>query len=257
MEQNLLPLQRIKQKLGVDPFMTPFAKAAQRPAAPVTTQSPLQAMAPQPRTAAATETVTAPQAPAKPVNWSAIRTALLKKYPSATKTQIEELDAKLKKAQTWESIKIGEPDREYLEEVRKTYPDLYSRAVAEGITAKQSDTTDNVLDVVDELLGRDVEPITGVLQIRANIPGTDAALTKNLYDQLKGILSLENRQQLKGSGAISDFEFKVLSQASTALDRNLSAKDFKKVLNDIKTAFSEEAVPGKPTTIGRFKVEVE
>lgn len=100
--------------------------------------------------------------------------------------------------------------------------------------------TQDVVNVVDQLLGKKTGEISGMPNIKAFIPGTDTQLTKNLFDQLKGMLALENRQKLKGSGQISDYESKVLDKAASALGRNLSDKDFKKVLEDLKKDLSGE-----------------
>lgn len=107
-----------------------------------------------------------------------------------------------------------------------------------GIPTSRQQDLDSSLDVVNSLLeNKALNSITGIPALTAFLPGTQAQLAKNQYDQLKGILSLENRQKLKGSGAISDFEFKVLSQAATALGRNLSNADFRTQLEKIKEVF--------------------
>lgn len=105
------------------------------------------------------------------------------------------------------------------------------------ITATQSagKATQEVLDVVDALIGSDTNAISGLPSATAFIPGTAAQKTKNLYDQLKGMLALQNRQQLKGSGAISDFEAKVLERAASSLGRNLSDADFRATLIQLRT----------------------
>lgn len=119
------------------------------------------------------------------------------------------------------------------------YPDAY-KAMLEGAKqsgemGKQGSVTQNIMSVVDDLLGsQGLGQITGTMQLRSNIPGTQGAMSKNLYNQLKGMLSLENRSALKGSGAISDFEARVLEQAASALDRNLSEDQFRLVLENIK-----------------------
>jgi hypothetical protein len=95
------------------------------------------------------------------------------------------------------------------------------------------------VQLVDTLLSsKSLNTITGLSQISPLFAGTQGSLTKNYYDQLKASLSLEKRQLLKGSGSISDKETQMLSDAATALGRNLSEKDFRQVLNDIKTALS-------------------
>lgn len=117
------------------------------------------------------------------------------------------------------------------------YPDAY-KAMLEGVkqagaTGQQGKVTQNVISVVDDLLNSSLGGITGILQY-SQIPGTKAALSSNLYDQLKGMLSLENRQALKGSGQISDYESRVLEQAASALNRNLSEDQFRLVLQNLK-----------------------
>lgn len=95
---------------------------------------------------------------------------------------------------------------------------------------------DNVIDIIDELsnnpaLGNILGP-TG--QFVGGVFG-QAATAKNLYKQLDSILALEGRSKLKGSGAISDFEFRVLKDAQSALGRNLSEEEFRKQLQKVRT----------------------
>lgn len=98
-----------------------------------------------------------------------------------------------------------------------------------GTTGGKSAATSSIIDVLNELIADPNLPnITGLGQnpLNAQFLGRlTNAKTLNKYDQLKGMLALENRQQLKGSGAISDFEFRVLGQASSALGRNLKNED--------------------------------
>lgn len=97
------------------------------------------------------------------------------------------------------------------------------------------DGTGAAVTLIDKLLAdENLGGIFGVPSLAAFIPGTQTQLTKNTYDQLKNTLSLEGRSALKGSGAISDFEFKVLEKAQSALGRNLSNEDAKTVLTDLK-----------------------
>lgn len=63
-------------------------------------------------------------------------------------------------------------------------------------------------------------------------------LRLNQFEQLKGILSLWEREKLKGTGAISDFESKMLAQSASALGRNLSEPDFIKEIEKIRDILS-------------------
>jgi hypothetical protein len=190
----------------------------------------------------ATVTPTAPVAPKQPVNWTKIRSALVKAHPNLTKAQLADLDGAIKKRQVKESIALGITSPK---DIAATYPDLANEAVAggtpiAGIQKKDAGIGSSVQDITKKLLERDTAPITGLLQIRSHIPGTQAAYTKDLYDQLKGVLSLENRTYLKGSGQISDYESKLLADAATALNQNLSNEDFKQVLKDLNKRFTKE-----------------
>jgi len=101
--------------------------------------------------------------------------------------------------------------------------------------AKKGKAAADVTSVIDQLLASDTGAISGIPSLGAFIPGTMAQKTKNLYNQLKGMLSLQNRTLLQGSGAISDFEARTLERAASALGRNLSDADFISTLNQLKT----------------------
>ena len=104
-----------------------------------------------------------------------------------------------------------------------------------GKTEAGMDGTGTAVTLIDKLLAdENLGGIFGVPSIGAFLPGTKTQLTKNNYDQLKSMLSLEGRSALKGSGAISDFEFKVLEKAQSALGRNLSNDDAVATLKDLK-----------------------
>ncbi len=132
-------------------------------------------------------------------------------------------------------------------------PDQYKDLVAQGLNTKTSQISDSgkeVLGIVDTLLANpELSRISGTIdQALGGFINGDAKLAKNYYNQLVGILKLDNRQKLKGSGAISDFEFKVLGQAATALGRNLSDEDFKNELQKLKDKLSGNApIPTTPT----------
>lgn len=95
------------------------------------------------------------------------------------------------------------------------------------------------ISIVDDVL-KNAGSLSGPIQT-ADIPFTGGAEAKNKYNQLVGLLKLENRQKLKGQGQISDFEGRILADASSALGRNLSEDAFKKELLKIKGAFSTAA----------------
>lgn len=113
-----------------------------------------------------------------------------------------------------------------------------------------------LISLVDDIskssgLGR----ITGIQGIVPLLPGSNEMITKGQIDQLKALLSLENRQKLKGQGAISDREMAILERASSMLNQGLSEGQFRQVLEQLKT----ELTTGQPTSInqaqGRIRVQ--
>lgn len=125
-------------------------------------------------------------------------------------------------------------------------PDEYKGIVAQGVAAtkpKTSKSSNDAISVINEISASPIlDRLSGFSLNHPSslFPGTDIQPVMNLTKQLKGLLSLENRTQLKGSGAISDFEFRVLGEAASALGiddngrTNLKPEDFKAQLNKLK-----------------------
>lgn len=117
--------------------------------------------------------------------------------------------------------------------------DAQGNPIAGGGTGSSStgEVSKQTLNLVNSLLGAgNLGSITGLIQSPASlIPGSSQQLLKNTYNQLKSLLSLENRTLLKGSGAISDYEARTLEKAATKLGRNLSDKDFIAVLKELQS----------------------
>lgn len=123
-------------------------------------------------------------------------------------------------------------------------PDEYKALVAQGMAANRpviSQSSNEAISVIDQLLGyENLDDIAGIPNISTFIPGSASQPKMQLAKQLAGMLSLENRDQLKGSGAISDFEFKVLRDAASALGisdsgrTSLSEDDFRTELGKIQ-----------------------
>lgn len=117
---------------------------------------------------------------------------------------------------------------------------------ASTAAASANSEASGAVDLIDSILGGNYQALTGIPGPTAFLPGTQAQYTKNQINELKGMLSLENRAKLKGSGAISDFEAKTLGQAASALGTNLSDTDFAAELGKIRGVFAKKA--GLPST---------
>lgn len=105
-----------------------------------------------------------------------------------------------------------------------------------------NDTATGSINLINNLLSNPgVNKISGIIQggLRlGNLGGADAQLARNQYNQVKGLLSLENRSKLKGQGAVSDFEGKMLESAASSLGRNLSDEEFVRQLKQVRGAIA-------------------
>jgi len=105
-------------------------------------------------------------------------------------------------------------------------PNEYQSIVAQGTTTQPKPTSEignQVVTTINDLINSPAfDSIFGpVDQFLGGTLGPQAILAKNKYNQLKGLLSLDNIKYLKGTGAISDAEQRLLANAASAIGRNL------------------------------------
>jgi hypothetical protein len=114
-------------------------------------------------------------------------------------------------------------------------PNEYQSIVAQGTTTQpkpQSEIGQQVVTTISDLLSSPAfDSIFGPIdQFLGGTLGPQAILAKNKYNQLKGLLSLDNIKYLKGTGAISDAEQRLLANAASAIGRNLYSEQAKQEL---------------------------
>jgi len=128
-------------------------------------------------------------------------------------------------------------------------------AVAKGVS-EAVQTAKNNVELIDEILNSDASALENVFGFGQSItsltPGK-TQLVKNQVEQIKQILSLDNRQKLKGTGTISDYEAKMLASAASSLGTNLQVEDAKLVMEQIKEAFQRGALK----SMGYTQEEIE
>ena len=189
-------------------------------------------------------------------------------YINAGKTVYEAKQAS-DKAASEEKQKTFENDlatKTFNENVRKNGLDYALKQQELGIKQAKDSGTDAAttqvkqqsasqsLGLINSLLASDVSKITGAGQNPLNIAGITNAKAINEYNQLQGLLKLGIRGLLKGQGAVSDYEGKVLGQAASSLGRNLSNAEFEQTLKDIRGAIktnsgqSTEVIVTNPKT---------
>lgn len=76
--------------------------------------------------------------------------------------------------------------------------------------------------------------LSGKIDPRNYIPGTDAADFKTVLDQIGGSAFLQAFESLKGGGQITEVEGKKATDAIARLNRAQSDKEFKQSLNDLR-----------------------
>jgi hypothetical protein len=109
-----------------------------------------------------------------------------------------------------------------------------------------------VLRMIDKLLSFDTTPITGFNRIV--IPGTSAYEIRETWEGLKSLLTLAERGQLKGSGAVSDFETKILEKAAAAgLSPKMNDSAFRARLMEIRNELANGQNNIEPNQILRVR----
>lgn len=123
--------------------------------------------------------------------------------------------------------------------LKKQELDAKTTEVTNAATGKDAEALSSMNLINTLLQNPGLSGITGVPNpFTVLTPGTNAALARNQYNQIKGILALENRGKLKGQGAVSDFEGKTLERAASSLGRNLSDVEFVKQLKQVRGAIA-------------------
>jgi hypothetical protein len=157
--------------------------------------------------------------------------------PQAIRLQAQQIaSARAQELSAYSSIETDKVQRERIAaetaEINQKVADLK----AQSTPAAKAEAASGLLSLSNDILNtndKDLEAIFGVKSLKYYFPGTSPQLVKNQVKQLIANLSLENRQKLKGSGAISDFEAKTLERAASALNFNLSKDQALKVIRQI------------------------
>lgn len=107
-----------------------------------------------------------------------------------------------------------------------------------------SEIKQGIIQDLKDLLAADTAPIAGVIRY-GFIPGTEANRLQIIMDHLKSSLSLDNVKLLKGQGAISDAERRLLELASSRLKQSQKNVDFRKELQNVLSGLTDEESDAK------------
>lgn len=139
--------------------------------------------------------------------------------------------------------------------------ELQRMKVGTGAGGEAEKNKGKVVDTIQRLASGNIAGITGFGRLNpANaLWGSEAQQTSNDWETLKGMLSLEARGQLAGSGAISDFESRVLERASNlGLGTNLSEQQFRTrlqiLLDEVQDGQYDDPIQGSQGT-GAFNID--
>lgn len=143
-----------------------------------------------------------------------------------------------------EFLRTGQPTTQEDQNLIFRYPkeaEAYAKILTDSKAASGGQSNGNkgkALTMVNNLLGKDTKSITGAIQT-GNVPVlstlTGAVNAQTDFDGLKALLALAERGQLKGSGAVSDFESKMLEKAALAgINQNLPDDEFRMRLQLLK-----------------------
>jgi len=125
----------------------------------------------------------------------------------------------------------GQPLNQVSYEWMLNNPDKFGSAFESGNVAEKQ----NLIGLVDQALTTNLGPLTGPLGAFGITTKFGEGLnTKALIDQIKGSLTLEAREKLKGQGQISDAETQMLANSVSKLQYGMTEAALKKELGEIK-----------------------
>lgn len=116
--------------------------------------------------------------------------------------------------------------------------------------AKYAGTLDDINTISTMLQNPSLSHISGFSdQLLGGMFG-QAKVAKTQYNQILGTIQLAKAGQIKGQGQISDYERKVLKEASGAIDRGMSDDDFRKALVKLRGVLqTSSGLPAKVKVI--------
>lgn len=129
------------------------------------------------------------------------------------------------------------------------------RDVTTAVAASRSELRELAQGLIDDPA---LDEITGSIEGRRStfVKGRNVDALRRL-EQVVNKLSLESRSKLKGQGAISDSETKMLANAVAAIDRAAGPEIVRKHLKAIVDAFAGDAPGAGGSDDGRYVVTVE
>lgn len=173
--------------------------------------------------------------PQKLTDWSRVRSAILKKYPNLTKTQLASLDGVIKKRQVEQAVRAGVIAPK---DIALEYPDVAARLANEGVTgptSKEESAKQGIIGTVDELKktynqplpnGEVPDPSRGDLSYgKVGEPSTLASLGANFeilmgrapdaktYKRVKDAFTASLKELTGDTGVLTDQDFQRLNNA--------------------------------------------
>ena len=138
------------------------------------------------------------------------------KYASEQETEKTQRELDQLKGLSESFLTTGKPSTMNDMLFMKDNPDFAKNIVSLGLGTGEG--SKSIVSAIDRVLSGNTQGISGTFR-SGNLPilaqATGSGATQADWNALKSMLSLEGRSQLKGSGAISDFEAKILEQAAT------------------------------------------
>jgi hypothetical protein len=159
--------------------------------------------------------------------------------------------------------KFGLNENEFAETQRRNLADESIRRDAAGATAtakteelqaKQAESAraaESVVTLTDEIVSDPAFAVGGsAKRLLGMMPGSQTGAFNSKVDQLVAALQLEIAGKLRGQGAITESERKMLRQAATRLSRGLPQDEFIQEINKIRQSLGADPI-SRPEKGGR------
>mgnify|MGYP001565202273 CR=1 FL=1 len=185
------------------------------------------------------------------------------------------VEQKGKGAQVVSDVKVGEVKRLEEESKQKAQEIEKQKINIDETKFKNAERRDQVINAKN---ARRKEADSAIIQIDSLLKddrfsqafGKQTAITPELLrkesvidavadvDQIKGLITLESRQKLKGQGTITDSEQKILAQSATVLDNPLISDDrARRELRKIKRVFEDASDRNQLKRETKDRIEAE
>lgn len=162
----------------------------------------------------------------------------------------EEYDQLIRQAYSQAQQNIQTIDQQLLGAEMDFQSQMYQSQLKNQPTAASNAIKSDAVMAIDSLLQKDLSRIFGLGKYNPmnKVPGTEGANIQASFDNLKDKIAMIQREYLKGTGTVTDWEAKTAANAALALDQAQSPEQFQAALVEFRNNLATQT--GQPSVAG-------